>query len=1004
MNFNDDPEKLKREEQTVLDALISKMDHVLRSLDVKMQEYVAEAKDANISINPDLYLSQLLAQKGIRDTAENRKKLLQARDELYHTRLLLHYEHGNEKGIEELKVGLHSCMHNAEQYVISWTMPLCRHYILDNASVEFESIVKGKFGETYHTNYTLLVKNQVKLRFTRVAKAMNLYPGIFDDKTLEMIKGTGFLSEAYLDEMIRQFNPDEFDPDSAAKIISDEFLQELLERRSTPEFKNIVFSIQKKQGEIIQAPYKRHMIVQGCAGSGKSMIMLHRLPILLYDNPTSLMRTNLYIITPSQMYIQLAENMRHQLEISDINMGTLEQYYDLCISRYPGHRAGEYGRISYTSKITQENEKYVYSSACIKDIEAFFERLIAETDIALDKAYEVLSLQENKRRPANTYAQIIGSRSLYIQDVVNANNVVLGKYFRGISDAIDTLRELNGVLKHRKDEVMRSIAKDVSEYTEEIAKAQREIEKLDPKDNAIAIQNRKATIDAGRERLLELAEENNAVNADEEYFGILISFSSRIVAALEPFSDLKMEFSQNTAKRVYDAINAIGQLIGSFFVMSWELSKTEDKYFYRIEPIRKSLEKADKSISALQMIKDRYLELDYYSDIRRVRDALSHASSDGVMNAYESVMGKIGVKRTESGQMHALKCSPYIYLQVLYIFQGRSSGAKESLLAIDEAQGIAPEELRLLKNVNGNSVTFNIYGDIYQHIEGTKGIESWDEYKDVIDYDIYEMQENYRNASQITEYCNRKFGMQMNAINTPGKGVHEMQTEAEFRTEMITQLMDTQRAGLAAILVANDVEARYLLGEFSAYEQKFHDMTGEDFSIHRTRWNIIHIDDAKGLEFSSVIVLSGRMSRNQQYIAYTRALDDLYVYTHIIDVSEYEKRPQQKKNDTDDNEQKTGDNSSKTMDTPKDGTEPAEHAVKAEVKSHVSSEVRTFFESKGLEVIDRRDEGGRLWVIGEKASIRNIINEAIAKFKISGKYASGKESMNKPGWCTKTDK
>ena len=49
------------------------------------------------------------------------------------------------------------------------------------------------------------------------------------------------------------------------------------------------------------------MIVQGCAGSGKSMIMLHRLPIILYDNPNSLKRTNLFIITPSDMYIQMAE-------------------------------------------------------------------------------------------------------------------------------------------------------------------------------------------------------------------------------------------------------------------------------------------------------------------------------------------------------------------------------------------------------------------------------------------------------------------------------------------------------------------------------------------------------------------------------------------------------------------------------------------------------------------------------------------------------------------------
>lgn len=36
--------------------------------------------------------------------------------------------------------------------------------------------------------------------------------------------------------------------------------------------------------------------------------------------------------------------------------------------------------------------------------------------------------------------------------------------------------------------------------------------------------------------------------------------------------------------------------------------------------------------------------------------------------------------------------------------------------------------------------------------------------------------------------------------------------------------------------------------------------------------------------------------------------------------------------------------------------------------------------------------------------IRNIVNAAIAKFGISGKYAVGKEIKNKNGWCTKTDK
>lgn len=376
MNLNENAEDLKKEEQNVLDNLITKMDKVIRNLDQRMQNYVEEARNTDISINPDTYLAKLLAQQGLKDTNQNRKKFLQARDELYHTRLLLHYKDVDGEGIDEIKVGLHSCGNNAESFVTSWKMPLCRHYILNNSSVKYESVVKDRHGVEHHTDYTLIVKNQVKLRFTRVVSALNLMPGVFDDVLMNKIKGTGYFSDSFLEKMIQEFNPDEYEPDAAAKIISDEFLQELLERRSTPEFKNIVFSIQKKQGEIIQAPYDRNMIVQGCAGSGKSMIMLHRLPIILYDNPKSLSRSNLYIITPSQMYIEMAEDMRHQLEISDIKMGTIEQYYDYCIQKYAGHEAGEYGEIIYHTNLTLEKESYIYSKACIEDIHSFFVKWI----------------------------------------------------------------------------------------------------------------------------------------------------------------------------------------------------------------------------------------------------------------------------------------------------------------------------------------------------------------------------------------------------------------------------------------------------------------------------------------------------------------------------------------------------------------------------------------------------------------------------------------------------
>lgn len=993
MNFNDNPEELKQEEQVVLNNLIAKMDRVLKRLDDRMQRYVSEAKNADISVNPDAYLARLLAQQGKKNTAENRKRLLQSRDELYHTRLLLKYENKDDEGIDEVKVGLHSCICGDKTLVTAWTMPLCRHYLLDNASEEFETIVKGKYGKEYHTNYKLLVKNQVTLRFTRVIKALNLFPGIFDDQTLKMLKGTGFLRDDYLNKMIDQFNPDKYNPDAAAKIISDEFLQELLERRSTPEFKNIVFSIQKKQGEIIQAPYRRNMIVQGCAGSGKSMIMLHRLPILLYDNPTSLSRTSLYIITPSQMYIQLAGNMRNQLEISDIDMGTIEEYYDHCISRYPGHQVKEYGKIDHSFRISSESERYIYSTSCIDDICRYYDS-IGKKQTSLEKSYLILGLDDKFTQSENTHLQRINNRLLKLQKVIKTNTRILMQYFTAIESVLDALDNLRITLAYRKKTVLHEIEVIENRREKEITKAEKELRNLDEEKNADAVKNHKNIIESAYNRISQLQADRANIENDEEYFGVLLKISEKVSLVMVPFSSLKKEFHQNQIQDIYNAINQIGQLIGGVYMISWEISKIEDKYQYYIDPISRDLESIEKNVSFLQGKKGKYIDYDYYNEIVMESDKLTTENNNAIKIAYKLIMNTLGISADKNNNIKAVKCSPYIYLQAIYCYQGAPQ-IKDTLLAIDEVQGIAAEEIKLLKAVNGNNVIFNMFGDINQHIEGTKGIDRWDEYQKVIDFDLYEMKENYRNASQITDYCNKKFNMEMLPINTPGRGVHELKNESEFILKMIDQLMDTQRAGLAAILIGDNAEAQFLLDKFSTYEKKFNDMTGENFNIHPTHWNIINIDDAKGLEFSSVIVLDGRMSRNEKYIAYTRALDDLYVYSEVIDITEYGKKP--KKKTVKDNVSDV-----RTRQAHKESNKISpQHECN---KKYESSEVKKFFEKSGLQVKDVRDQGGRLWVIGDKAAIRDIVNSAISKFNISGKYASSKEINNQSGWCTKTDK
>ena len=160
------------------------------------------------------------------------------------------------------------------------------------------------------THYDLALYRQVDLRFTRVKEVTVFYP----------------------------LSPE------TAEILGDAFLKELASRRADTAFHDIIFSIQKKQGDIIRAPYQQNLIVQGCAGSGKSMIMMHRLPIVLYDNPKTIERNSVYIITPSRAYIQMAEEMREELGIADLTMGTMNEYYAHCISKYT-RNMGSYGKI-----------------------------------------------------------------------------------------------------------------------------------------------------------------------------------------------------------------------------------------------------------------------------------------------------------------------------------------------------------------------------------------------------------------------------------------------------------------------------------------------------------------------------------------------------------------------------------------------------------------------------------------------------------------------------------
>ena len=127
--------------------------------------------------------------------------------------------------------------------------------------------------------------------------------------------------------------------------------------------------------------------------------------------------------------------------------------------------------------------------------------------------------------------------------------------------------------------------------------------------------------------------------------------------------------------------------------------------------------------------------------------------------------------------------------------------------------------------------------------------------------------ENYRNAREITEYVNKKFHMDMLAIGISGEITFKEQIEFSI------QELNTDNR-LAVIYSDPGVLERFGIVHSN---QHYHFVTQDDSEIVTGKINVLHIQQAKGLEFEKVQVIQTGMTSNELYVAMTRALSTLII-------------------------------------------------------------------------------------------------------------------------------
>lgn len=511
--------------------------------------------------------------------------------------------------------------------------------------------------------------------------------------------------------------------------MADEFLMQiLLEKRNSNKLTDIIYSIQSNQNKIIRTKSNESFIVQGCAGSGKTMILLHRLTYLKYNNLLP-EYDKIKIIAPSKVFKDFIGELSRNLDISEIEQISISNYY-LSLNN-------EYNRRYNMIQILNDrfNDRFKENNVFGIDIEERNKKL----KIIID------SLKDTIRRKQSRYRDYINEGKIIDEDELDSD--IIKKFYSS--------EYLNG-LKVEYDRRIKEIKEEISEifsYSENISNYQ--------------------------------------------YFELFIVKSiEKIDNLMVEKAKLKNRFFSNTKRRIDEINDKIK-----------EIEQLQDK-----------------------VINNFYFTYDFFNVI----------IEDMLLNNPTLIRGKL------------MRCQLLLLLYINYLHFGEMINA-DRLLCFDEAQDYNENEYKTLKLVNRN-VIFNLYGDVNQSIFA-KGIKDWDLLKKVTDFNYYNLNENYRNTEQITDFCNKIFNYNNISMGITGKDV-EYIDKKQINNIIIRKMNDQKRI---AVIVRNIEDLENIIPIDSEY----------------TFYNTI--SQVKGIEFDSVIVFDNDMTENEKYIAYTRALNELYI-------------------------------------------------------------------------------------------------------------------------------
>lgn len=674
------------------------------------------------------------------------------------------------------------------------------------------------------------------------------------------------------------------------QVTADEMLDSRLqENRDNPTLRNIISTLQLKQFEIIGTDVDESFVVQGCAGSGKSQCLLHRL-FFLRDEVSQDGWNKVLLLTPTKLFREYSAALMKRYQLSDVSNCSLADLYRDLLSvyddrfrdrQYVYQLTEEYLPDGYLFSVYEEEnvkkieneidkaiQKYV-SDGCKAlgvDIPEYIDiSVIDDIVVQLDEQMNAFDAREEALQDNSEYQ---AKRSEY-EKLIKENETLKRKYQRyqdELDRNLDNQRELQRLIGEvQSAEQEKTIW--IESREKRIKAAISELETLARKfDRGTDLQ---APAKYARQLfIVKDMTEGGKYESDEDELAIL----DEIIALAQ--SELQECIRDKKPKNVMDKYikrqGEIQKIIEELVEVINEQENQISTYANWIRQVANEYEgqEAKNTLLRSEMQQSRYFLSRIESTIfeKEVWNALSPVKEKFDIQTLEIEDIKEG-KHRESRILY--KSDLLFYIRIYMKLHPDAKLPEYSLICIDEGQDLHRVDYEILHGLYPKAV-FNVFGDVDQVLHSACGISQWQSQTGIPT--VYSLTTNYRNTAAIVDFCNQKFGVGMNYIGSVNKTQKPVVVSDWIEAQDILTEKDV-------VLLVKDKESYLeLCDETGISESDFVYLDTTSYKHEDSEKECYSIFAAKGLEFVNVFVYAKNMTKNQKVVACTRAMGGLYYY------------------------------------------------------------------------------------------------------------------------------